>query len=508
LVLGLKYATPHVRDYQQKSSSDARTTQGTLTILVDNWVGYAPLCSLAMRSQMKRAGWNLQCEDDKADYVKRMERLKDGSVQFAVGTVDTDILTGAKHAYPGVITGVIDESMGADALLCVKAKYQNLDALKGASTLKIAYTPNSPSHHFVKAIADHFGIPEVLVKGTQRVETAGSSEAMKELLEGKVDCAVVWEPDVSKTLERGAGKITKLLGTESTKRLIVDVFMANRTFADKSPEIVELIMGNYFLALKTYRDDPSLLKKEVMEANRDLSADKVETMLKGVRWVTLEENAEQWFGVSSNTVRGKEGVIATIESTISILIAAGDFTANPLPSKDPYRLINSEFVRKLSEKGVAGFTVPGARQETTSATGLDTKFALLTDSQWVNLREVGTLRVEPVPFQRGSDELALKGKEDLDAIAVKLKHYPAFRILVKGHTGFAGDPVANQELSQSRAESVARYLAVTYGVSDTRVRAVGLGSTEPPKECVGKFDDQNCAYIMPRVEVLLVKETL
>lgn len=507
VVFGLKFATPQLFDLQQKASSDARSTKGTLKVAMDNWIGYAPLCSLEMKRLMKNSGWSWVCEDDNADYMKRMERLKKKDFQFAVGTVDTDVLTGAKFSYPGAISAVIDQSKGGDAILAYKDKFPNLNAIKGTAKLRIGYTPNSPSEHLVKAVADHFGIPEMLAKNSEWLKTDGSEQAMKALLDKKIDVAVLWEPDVSKTLEKGGGKIVKLLGTESTDKLIVDVLLNERSFADSNPEVVNLVLGNYFLALKTYRDQPDLLKKEIMDAHK-LSPEKVDVMLKGVEWATLQDNAERWFGVTANGVRGNEGIIATIESTIRILVNSGDFKSSPLPAKDPYRLINSKYVEELVTKGVTGFTVPGAKDAKASkANGLETKFTALSPEGWANLREVGTLRVEPVPFRSGSDELSLEGREAVDAIAEKLKHYPSFRVLTKGHTATSGDAKANKELSQARADSVNRYLTVTYNIDPNRMKAVGKGSEEPLKQ----FQDENdrtYEYRLPRVEIILVRETI
>ncbi len=507
LVVGIKYATPYIFDSKQKSTSDAKATKGNLTVAMDNWIGYAPLCSLEMKRLMKNSGWNFQCDDDKAEYIKRMERIKKKEIQFAVGTVDTDVLTGAKHSYPGAMIAVIDQSKGGDAILAHKDKYANLNALKGVTGLRIAYTPSSPSHHLLKAVADHFGISEVLAKNAQRIETEGSEDACKALLAGKVDVAVCWEPDVSKTLEKGSGKIIKLLGTESTERLIVDVLLVERSFADSNPDVVKLVLGSYFMALKSYRDQPELLKREIMDTHK-LSADKVDTMLKGIEWATLQDNAEKWFGISANGVRGNEGIIATIESTVRILINSGDFKSNPLPSKDPYRLIHSAYVEELVTKGVVGFTIPGAKDaKAAMVTGLEGKFAALSLEAWANLREVGTLRVEPVTFQSGSDELSLNGKQELDTIADKLKHYPSFRALVKGHTGTSGDPSANKELSQARAESVIRYLTITYSMDPNRLYAVGKGSEAPLKQLQDE-SDRAYEYRLPRVEISLVRETI
>jgi outer membrane protein OmpA-like peptidoglycan-associated protein len=76
---------------------------------------------------------------------------------------------------------------------------------------------------------------------------------------------------------------------------------------------------------------------------------------------------------------------------------------------------------------------------------------------------------------------------------------------VKGHTGSRGDSTANLKLSQARAETVKRYLAVTHGVNENRMRAVGFGGTRPLQRNPGETD-RALQYRLPRVELSLMSE--
>ncbi|MCG6970697.1 MAG: nitrate ABC transporter substrate-binding protein, partial [Gammaproteobacteria bacterium] len=129
---------------QQKQTSDAKAIKGKITIGVDNWIGYFPLCSSEMRTRMRRSGYNLQCVDDNADYAKRMQQLREDELEFAVATVDSYILNASPLNYPGTIVAVIDESKGGDAIVAWKDRLNSLDALKTTKDYKIAFTPNSP----------------------------------------------------------------------------------------------------------------------------------------------------------------------------------------------------------------------------------------------------------------------------------------------------------------------------------------------------------------------------
>lgn len=172
--LGYKFAWPLVEDRMQIDTTDARGTKGRIVIGVDNWIGYFPLCSDELRKRMRASGYVLHCEDDKADYAKRLADLKSGQLQFAVATVDAYLANGSATAFPGAIVAVIDESKGGDAMVAWKDKATSLESLKAAHTPSIAFTPGSPSEHLLRATAVHFDIAALRSgKGAWRVETTG-----------------------------------------------------------------------------------------------------------------------------------------------------------------------------------------------------------------------------------------------------------------------------------------------------------------------------------------------
>ena len=131
----------------------------------------------------------------------------------------------------------------------------------------------------------------------------------------------------------------------------------------------------------------------------------------------------------------------------------------------------------------------------------------LTDGAWGALKDVGTLKVLPVVFQSGTAELSQEGKLELDRAMETLAHYPNFRVVIKGHTGVRGNAEENKRLSEERAESVARYLNVTYNVDRNRLRVVGFGGEKPLPRQTGE-GDRAYGYRLPRVELSLVSESL
>ena len=497
LLTGAYFARSWFAARTDRDTSDASGIAKTLRVGVDNWVGYLPLCSKELRTRMHGAGYRLQCSDDGADYAARTRRLRQGELEFAVTTVDAFLLHGGKEKFPGSVIMVIDESSGGDAIVARKDRLASLDDLKTRTDYRIAFTAGSPSEHLLKSIAVHFDVPPLRNRqGAWRVPVASSADALKQLREGKVDAAVLWEPDVSRALNEAG--MHRVLGTENTRRLIVDVLTVNREFSRADPDAVKLLLSNYFRVLRHFRDNPEALAAEVKGATR-LNDSQVAAMLKGVRWTTLSENARDWFGIGASGRSGGEGLVETLEATAQILVDSGDFRENPMPERDPYRLQHRLYIEELYTTGLGG------APDTTSEAAGARAFNALSDAQWDKLTEIGTLKVRPITFQSGTADLSLDGKVELDNAAQNLAHYPHFRVVVRGHTGTRGDAQSNRALSFERADAVKRYLMVTHGIDEARLRAVGFGGERPLARAQDE-SDRAYQYRLPRVELYLASE--
>lgn len=502
-VTAYKFVIPFFESSAQLQSSDGKDIKAKLVIGMDSWIGYFPLCSREMLSAMRADGVLLQCVDDNANYQERFEKLKNNTYQLAVSTIDAYLLNGRDFRYPGVIISVLDESKGGDAIIANRDKIKSLDNLKLQTDIKIAFTPDSPSDHLLKSVGAHFDIPMLKdKKGNWRQTTNGSEEARQQLMNGSVDVAVLWEPDVSKALNDK--RFTKIIGTEDTQGLIVDILLASRQYAQENPEIINILLKNYFRVLKSYRDQDNLFIK-AFSTERKVKTELVEKMINGVRFSSLYDNAGLWYGIANNLPDNQERIIPAIESTLRVLINHGDFSTNPVKDQNYYILTNKEPIRSLYEStvSVSGF----GNNKDNIASNKERTFSPISDLQWDNLREVGTLKVRPIIYQSGSDNLTYDGKTELDLAAENLKHYPNYRLIIKGHTGTRGDSKANIKLSQQRAESVQRYLEVAHSIDRNRMRAVGFGGRNPIQQRNGE-SYRNYQLRLSRVELNLVTENL
>lgn len=511
-----KIAEPHLQDMRQIHSSDAAIkTKGHIRIDGDDWVGYFIVRSPKFIELMRHLGWIIDYHHDKADYTARMERNSKGDSDFMVLEVGSYILSGNTANFPGRIIMAVDESKGGDAILASKASgITNLSDIKGKK-IKVAITLDTPSHIFAKAVAEHFDVPELLAN---IVPANSSNDAFEKLLNGEVDLAIGWEPGVSRTLNSGNG-IVKILGTEDTDKVIVDALAVNWKFAKEKPEVVKLFIKTYFEALKFYttKENHDTLIKDLTTdlkkyASKKFSPQEIATMLKGFEWINFNRNCSEWFGVGSYN----EGMRETIDSTVKILMNAKDFQQNPLPNSDAYTLLSGNFLDEMFKGGIfaAGFASPNAEgMDQPVENSIEVDFEVLSDADWNKLETVGPLKMDGnIVFQTGKSDLNLVAKELIDNAVERLKRYPNYRLVIKGHTANNPDPAQakeNMTLSKDRADAVSRYLEITHGVDLDRMRVIGVGGNEEylVKKNPGETSrSRSWIARLSRVEIILVKE--
>ena len=488
----MKYFDVQSQSAHTVNTSDAQHIKATVKIGVDNWAGYYPLCSKHFRSSMRNAGLLSDCDNDNADLDARFTKLRKGELQFAVTSVDAYLALGDDYNFPGAIVTVIDESKGDDALVAYEDTIASMDDLKGNTALRIALTPDSPSEHLTRSLAVHFDVKSLKERGSWMVKADGSEQAVQMLANRRVDGAVLWEPDVTKALQIDG--VSKVIGTEDTEKLIVDVLLVNREFMAQNPELVKETLSVYFDTLSFYKQKPNNLVRELAKET-GLQSGAVQSMLQGVKWVSLTENAFDWFATVSMP-GSNEFLIDAIDSALDVLGETGVTTSNPLPEQNPYAITQSQFVAELFDTKV-GNVDPSLLDSQQKI-----QFTAISDSEWESLREVGTLKVRKIRFSPSDSNLSLDAKRVLDEAAKDIAHYPNYRILVKGHTSLSGDPKQNQLLSQDRAEAVERYLSITHGISEARLHAKGAGSDEPLARLPNE-SNRAYSYRLPRVELIL-----
>jgi outer membrane protein OmpA-like peptidoglycan-associated protein len=113
--------------------------------------------------------------------------------------------------------------------------------------------------------------------------------------------------------------------------------------------------------------------------------------------------------------------------------------------------------------------VPSRGVEARLVSYLNDNTAPVSDSTWFDF--------DRLLFDTGSASLQPASQEQLTNIAEILKAYPQVKIRIGGYTDNTGDPAANQQLSQQRADSVMAQLT-QLGVDPSRMTAKGYGQED------------------------------
>lgn len=460
-------------------TSDAENIKVTFHGNLDAWPGNIPIASRTLKNRLLAQGIGLQWTSDNGNYEKRIKALNDGEIDLAVITVDAHQLNAIEKNLVGVEVLVIDTSNGGDATIarkdCGITKISDLN-IKGAYSeknpdgWKMSFLQNTPSHHQVRTIGRDFGIHAFLKKDKPWFEDSDNDKQVyNKLLDKKVCLVTTWEPWRSKLL--ATGNFTEIYSSKTADKNIVDVLLVSRKLLDESnPKniYIETLIGEYFKALHQLRDDRNLLVeeshhflKEIAGVN-DFDDNEIISMIDGVNWINLKDNAELWFGLAGQKCFG---LIEAHESARNIIKEDEEHT-NHLKGYDFSAIVNSGIIRKL-------YLTEGYSEETGNTTVIDSIkriFSPLSTEQWNALVEVGELKAKPIIFETGDVSLDEKSKEFIEELIDELKHYPNFRIeLVAGYYT-TGDVKDEQNIAKSRAETVMQYLITNFGISENRIR--------------------------------------
>lgn len=466
-------------------TSDAANLDRVVRVWGDDWLGYLIFRSRRFQKEMQKYRLGVRY-DLVFDFKERFKGLEKGECDFVAATIDSYLANGAESGFPGVITWVIDESYGADAIIG-GPKVKSIDALNDPQ-LKGALVGFSPSEFLLKAQIANFRMDALLPRvASFRADKA--EDAYAALAKGKVDFAVLWEPFVSQALKDINGT-TRLLDSSQTKGVIVDVAIASRKALASDPALAEKVARAYFNALNYYLDHAEEFR-ELAAADSKKDGATAATMLNGIKFVPFSENARSWFGLDANLP--EDGLVDAINRISRILAQVGDVKGDPF-NGNPFSIVNSKPLRTLHEAPaeLLASELLNARTSVgpTPMPGGAAFFRRLTDDEWkrVTGKVVGTLVDEPIIFGSGSSGVPEDFQPVLRDAIYKLAHYPKYRVVINGYVSPGSDPQADQQLSAERAQVIKRYLVEQGGVQEDRIFTQGLGSTDLPAQLADESD--------------------
>ncbi|MEO0534208.1 MAG: OmpA family protein [Cyanobacteria bacterium P01_A01_bin.123] len=482
---------------QQPNNSGGTTPRSStqLTLLGDTFSGYSTFRSSEFQEVLAEFGLGLQYEDE-FDQAVRAQKLSQGEADLMVTTLDQFL----QQQPQGKIVGLIDRTIGADAVVLNTKQYGDLKSLQDVSTLlqqaqaqgqslKVVYAGDTPSEYLALVLDTKF--EAFNLSDFEVVKVADASEAWTLMQDpaNNVAIAVLWEPFITQAKQQGH---TVVLSSQDAPGSIVDVVVASDRLLQSKPEQVSELLEAYYRRIDANVRDSSQLQTQIAE-DGGLSPTDAGAVLQGIDFFTATE-AKDWM---------QDGTLKTrIEAIAAVLVLSGRMNSIPSNPEELYtadyltkaatntntlielvRADNPELADRLSGNNAQTIAIPEVSAEQVQAAP-----------------DIGNLDVKgQVDFGTGSAQLTAAGQQTLDALAAEIQEFNPQTVAVRviGHTSQTGGAALNQQLSQNRAQVVVDYLR-SKGIQHNIV-AEGKGFSEPLPG-IAPQDAQN-----QRTEIRLVR---
>lgn len=215
-------------------------------------------------------------------------------------------------------------------------------------------------------------------------------------------------------------------------------------------------------------------------------------------------------GLPATTIAGDDAAAAALVDGARKLRNRAESAERELAERDRQIVSLEEELREMDQQlGTAAterdqlvMTLEAQRRAREQFAALQ---ALFTPEQGVALRQGNDviLRLTGLRFRSGSAELSNRSLPLLDKVREAIGYFPRAVITIEGHTDSSGGDAANQQLSEERAQSVARGLVnnlASGGVASGRpYEARGYGETRP----VASNDTETGRASNRRIDVII-----
>lgn len=458
------------------TSSDSDSGEGLLgrplRVGVVTWPGYAGglVANGGFKPNKECIFWNnhkLQVE------FMLMEDVDARAKAFARGGADgVDIVWSTvdfwANELPGFLKGgvnakaimQVDWSRGGDAIVADQS-VRSIEDLQGK---RISLALFTPSHWLLETSLQNSSLDETqqakIVKSL--VGKAASPDAAKDFIAGKVDAAVVWEPDVTDCLKKRPNSHI-LVSTATAANLIADLMVARSDFISEHPDVIKAFIKGWFEGTEEANRKPDLAVNALMENEplyKDLGEQATRDQLGAVKWADLTDNTKM-FGID-----GSPPLFDRIFRQAGAAWVRRGYigqTASPAQAKD------DRFLKQIYAS-IPKETRPSAAKE-------EFKFPAKTPPKMQSAKPIMT---KPVNIYFGSNSAVLdaNARALLDSVALTAQTYSNAYIRVEGNTS-GGDPQKAVTFSLRRAQAVVNYLVSRYGLSRSRFIAKGNGPYKP-----------------------------
>jgi len=258
----------------------------TLVIEGDGWSGYAPFRDSGL---LDGTGYTALYVDQVCQDVRAAD-LTAGRADIAVTTLDQYLL---QHP-EGTLVGVIDQSLGADALALGTGNHPELASIDDLPALiarfaedgdmpVLAYTGSSPSEMLLNELAN--STDELRLADFELVSVDQSASAYEMLEADEAQLAVIWEPETSSA--RAAGH-TIALSSADVPDAIVDVIVASDRLIERDPAAVEAVVDAYYSTMDDMLARPAEMR-QFYATDGGLDTEAAGTLIAGIKLYGRDE---------------------------------------------------------------------------------------------------------------------------------------------------------------------------------------------------------------------------
>ena len=438
------------------SGSTNPKTSTQLTLLGDTFSGYSTFRSDEFQAALAEFGVGLKYEDE-FDQAQRAAKLSQGKADLMVTTLDQFL----QQQPQGKIVGLIDRTVGADAVVLNTKKYPNLKSLQDVGqlmqqaraqgqNLSIAFAGDTPSEYLALVLDTKFEAFKLSDFEQKRVADASEAWSLMQDPNQNVAIAVLWEPYVTQARQQG---YTVVLSSNDAPNSIVDVLVASDRLMQSKPDQISELLEAYYRRIDVNIRDASQLQAQIAE-DGGLSAADAGTVLQGIDFFTAAET-QRW--MTDDTLNRRVGAIS------AVLVLSGRLNQVP---QNPDALFTNQFLTKAATNTQTLIDLVRADNPSLAdqLAGSETQTAAapqVTASQVQAAPDIGNLQVQgKVDFATGSAQLTGVGQQTLEGLVKEIQEFNPQTVAVRviGHTSQTGSAGFNQTLSQQRAQVVMNFL--------------------------------------------------
>ncbi|MBR0381602.1 MAG: ABC transporter substrate-binding protein [Eubacterium sp.] len=299
------------------AASESTGTDGNkkVTMAFCTWTGYAPMFIAQKQGYFKDAGIDMEIQviEDESTYASLITK---GDVQFLATAQDPNIKMFANGATSKYIL-TMDKSYGADGLVAT-ADIKTLDDLKGKT---VALDKSASSYYFfLKALEGGSKITEDDINVQDMGDT---TEAGVAFMGGKVDAAIMWEPELSDALAEVEGAHT-VVTSKDYPDTISDSLVVNAAYAEENPEVVEAVAECWYKAVDYLNENPEAAYEDMASGFEEVTAEDVAADCKGLVFLGRDEN------VALNNADNEENIYKICKEMASFWKSKGECDTDEL----------------------------------------------------------------------------------------------------------------------------------------------------------------------------------